>query len=382
MNRVLSSTPGDVYGAIAKGIAYAQQSLYTHALSLFSDARAQIGLVQEPLCEALDAYIASHEQYWQAQHELNQAGIRFSLAHSQQLAQLNTLQHLLEQLERQKSTVRIASCEAEYISTPSHEVLPYRQEGLPDLTITCFGRFNVHRGGEPLSLCPSRNGQAILRYLVALPGYRATADDLMEAFWGQDPPSVARHKLHVAVSALRSALNAGLEVGKGGGYICCEDGIYQINPSVAVHCDVDAFLIAYTLGRKEEGASAAAHFEVACRLYKGPFLVEDIYADWSVIRREQLAHMYLTMCASLSTYAIETHHYEDAIQWATSILTENRCDEGAYRCLMLAHASAGRRAEAIRQFRRCENTLREEMGVPPSPETIAIFQDLVSRHAQ
>src|SRR5262249_11752108 len=120
---------------------------------------------------------------------------------------------------------------------------------LPPLYITCFGHFEVRRPDQamgqahkPLPLCQNRNGQAILRILVAQSGYRASADMLMDILWPNNQPAVARRKLQVAISALRCSLNSGLKCDPGSGYILCKDRYYQLNPATTIATDVTEFL--------------------------------------------------------------------------------------------------------------------------------------------
>ena len=89
-----------------------------------------------------------------------------------------------------------------------------------------------------------------------------------------------------------------------------------------------------------------------------------------------LAHS--TMSNMLSEYALARGNYDDAIYRANLVLTENRCDETAYRLLMQAYTMQGCRSEAIRQYQRCEQVLQEELGVAPMPETIQVFQDILN----
>jgi LuxR family maltose regulon positive regulatory protein len=258
---------------------------------------------------------------------------------------------------------------------------PATARGLPPLRITCFGRFEVWRGGEQVDLCQNRNGQAVLRYLVANPRRRATMDALMDALWPEDEPGIARHKLHVAVSALRRALNSGFDCPKGSGYLLYDDGAYRLNPAVDVTVDADELLALYRAGQRADGPEAARHYEAACALYRGPFLPDDVYADWSAMRAEQLEQAYLAMCAALASICLEAGRHDAAADWASACLEGNRCDEAAYRLLMRAHAAAGRRSEAMRQYRRCERVLAEELGVRPLPETTALAETIAGARA-
>ncbi len=53
--------------------------------------------------------------------------------------------------------------------------------------------------------------------------------------------------------------------------------------------------------------------------------------------------------------------------------------ESAYRQLMTAHAAAGNRAEALRDYERCRALLSADLGVDPSPETQSLYFTLVKR---
>ena len=121
-----------------------------------------------------------------------------------------------------------------------------------------------------------------------------------------------------------------------------------------------------------------AFYEQACALYKGPFLTEDTYADWSFLQRERLSRIYLAICGTLADYYLSKKIYEDATKWATAILQENRCDEAAHRQLIQIYSAQGRRSEALQQYHRCERILHEELGVQPLPETVLVFQALLA----
>jgi len=265
--------------------------------------------------------------------------------------------------------------ETESISAPSRTL-----QTLPDLHVTCFGRFEVRRGTnspEDLDLCSNVKGQAVLRYLMTQPQHRASVDKLMEALWPDEEPEVAEHKLRVAISALRVSLNRDVVSKPGGGYILCKGQVYSLNPAVKLHSDVDEFLKLYRAGRAVSGPEAMALYERACNLYSGPYLTEDLYAEWSYMTREELTKTYVTMCDALAEHALASDSYQAAITWASAILKVDRCDEQAHRQLMRAYAALKRRNEALRQYQLCQQILNEELGVQPMPETQRLLQTLL-----
>jgi DNA-binding SARP family transcriptional activator len=203
-------------------------------------------------------------------------------------------------------------------------------------------------------------------------------DILMTVLWPEDESAVAHHKLQVAVSALRRSLNQDYVNDAGGGYILCKNRVYELNPLVPLQTDVDEFLENYLAGRQSSGSTMAVYFERACDLYTGPFLSEDLYADWSFMQRGHLSQVYLIMCNALAEYYLEAGRYEDAMRLIGAILKENRCDEMAHRQLMQTYAAQGRRSDALHQYQLCARILAEELGAQPMPETISLFQAILN----
>ena len=66
-----------------------------------------------------------------------------------------------------------------------------------------------------------------------------------------------------------------------------------------------------------------------------------------------------------------------AIQHATEMVELDPFRETAYQLLMKMHAAAGDRAEALRVFAKCRELLRDELGVSPSPQTEAVYLEIL-----
>jgi DNA-binding SARP family transcriptional activator len=344
------------------GLHCLERQHYEEGLVLFNQAR-QLYPDQMQLISLLHDIRKALGNYLRIRQALYDASKAFTEADTEQSRQVETLKQFLRSLEQG--------------TEPPSSITPFPKNGqkknlLPPLYITCFGRFEVRRhdpSSVPLRLCNNLKGQAILRYLITRPGYRETIDMLMAALWPEEPPEGALHKLRVAVSALRRSLNAELVTDTGSGYILCHGHIYQLNPDVCVHSDMQAFLTYYHTGSEAISNAAVPLFEKACQLYNGTFLIEDLYAEWSFLLREELNKFYITMCSRLATLSLKNQNHEAARRCAMAILKVDRCDEEAYRLLIQASAALGHRSEAVRYYHQCQKVLSEELGVPPMPET-------------
>jgi DNA-binding SARP family transcriptional activator len=386
---------------LEQGLHRLRQGRYVEGITLCEVAREGLLPEQIDLTRGVDAFLESYRRYKQAEKTLHESSRHFIEAEKEQQTLLLTVEKTLIASEEKVIHTSSPSYTSAQTSngfqgsqaldsaqslanshTGNQSTHPLQvsfgdrtdDDTLPNLDITCFGHFEVRRLGKPIMLCQNRNGQTILRYLVAQPGYQATVDKLVAILWPEDEMEVARHKVQVAVSALRHVLNHGLHCTSGSGYILCKNRVYQINPVVSITSDVEQFLALHQLGRQSNKEVAMSYYEQACQLYTGPFLVEDMYADWSAVRREQLSQRFVTMSRALSGYYLEADHYEEAEQWARAQLLENRCDEIAHRQLIQIYVAQRRRTEAIRQYQLCERILAEELGIPPMAETMALLR--------
>lgn len=385
---------------IERGLSCLEQGYFAEGAVLFRLARSQLFSDQIPMCATLDAVSEAIKNYLQAQQALQEASKRFAVSDTEQQIQVEALKILLPTLvegtqpmpsagtqsgkkAREKQALRLLRPSVLMAERPRERqvAVSANYNALPALYITCFGHFEIRRSdpsGQPIQLCNNLKGQAILRYLVAQTRHQETIDRLMVTLWPEESCETAQHKLRIAISALRCSLNKDFVDEPGGGYILCRDRVYQLNPAVVLHSDVDDFLACYQAGLEAHGGTAAALFERACHLYVGVFLVEDLYTEWSFMQREELSKIYVVMCNKLAEFNLESGDYEAAVKWASTILKVDRCDEEAHRQLIRAYAVQGRRSEALRQYQRCQRVLDEELGVQPMVETQRLLQKLMN----
>ena len=56
--------------------------------------------------------------------------------------------------------------------------------------------------------------------------------------------------------------------------------------------------------------------------------------------------------------------------------TDNLAEE-FYRRLMVCHRNLGNNADAVKTYNRCRSLLQAELGIEPSPETMAVFSAII-----
>lgn len=251
----------------------------------------------------------------------------------------------------------------------------------PCLRVRFFGRFELLRDGEVVYLGRNARALSILKYLLARRGRPVTRDYLMGWLWPESDLKRARWSLNSAVCSLRKLLGDSLPSLPASETVLYKEDSYQLSPHVRLSADTDEFDSCYEEGRRLEEAGwtseAVAQYEKAVELYRGDYLIEDLYEEWTVIERERLVDAYADLLRRLAVHYMETGQPQESVRTCYRILEKDRCDEEAHRLLMESFVCLGQRGRALRQYRLCEQVLRHECDMMPSPKTRALYASIL-----
>lgn len=130
----------------------------------------------------------------------------------------------------------------------------------------------------------------------------------------------------------------------------------------------------------EQGQSDRAReaLRKSLAIYKGP-LVPDNYEEWILRYSEELQHQYIRVLERLFELASSDDDYSAAAHYAERLLRSDPLQESWYRNLINLHVAHGNRAEALRVYNLCVETLRHELDVEPGPQTQKLYQSLLAR---
>ena len=102
-------------------------------------------------------------------------------------------------------------------------------------------------------------------------------------------------------------------------------------------------------------------------------VLPDWYDEWVIIERERFRQMRLHGLESVSHRLIDAKRYGEAVDAALAAVSAEPLRESAQRVLISAHLAEGNFGEALRQFRRFSDTLRDELGMEPSNELAGLL---------
>lgn len=250
----------------------------------------------------------------------------------------------------------------------------------PCIEVRFFGRFEVFCDGRNLPLSRNTKVVAILKYLLAHRSRSVTRDYLMGWLWPESNLKRARGALNTSIHALRKSLDSRPLPAGYSSYVMLEEGRYSLCPAVRVWTDADEFDSSYDEGRsmeRAEGMSAAvAKYERAVELYRGDYLAEDLYEEWTMIERQRFANTYVDVLHRLSDYYADTEQYSKCIGACYKILKKDAYYEAAHRLLMSCYARLGMRTQALQQYRLYERMLRRAFNAEPAVQTRALYQEI------
>ncbi len=259
---------------------------------------------------------------------------------------------------------------------------PAIDESVPTLEVYSLGRFQIRVGWNRIERWHSLKAKSLLKYLVAQRGRPVPKDVLMEALWPGCEPSLANNNLKAAVRSLRQTLNWAGDSYREFAWVLFQDGSYMINPEAHLWTDTEQFEYHWHIGRQLEKQGkvdeAIREHETAEALYKGDYLEDDLYEEWTTLRREALKDFYLAILGRLADYSMRTSDYESCIVYCQKILDNDSCREDAYRRLMCSYSRLGNRNRAIGWYHLCERVVTAELDVHPDHQTIALHQRLLN----
>jgi DNA-binding SARP family transcriptional activator len=191
----------------------------------------------------------------------------------------------------------------------------------------------------------------------------------VDRLWPELAPDAAVRDFKVALNALNRALEPSRPRGAQPFFIIRRDNLYGLNPQAQIYMDVTEF---EAYAEKDDIKSK----QEVLRLYKGEFLADCLYNEWSDHRREQIKQKYLFVCESLAEQYVSEEQFDEAINLCEKILQVEPTWEASYRLMMRAYDKKDNRSQVFYTYQRCKDILFAELGVEPTEATKNLFQDL------
>jgi len=232
---------------------------------------------------------------------------------------------------------------------------------LMTLSINVLGPLVLKSDGYRLGKLPKK-ARALLAFLAAQNGHAVTRERLADLLWPYQGSEQARHSLRNCLLELRKALGQEAATHLMADFATC--GIQHAK------VDLEDF---ERLSRSQHRCDLRA----AAELYRGDFLADfyiasEPFQEWLAGERDRTLATVCEVLQRLSAQQDAAGEHEAAIQSGRRLVMLDPLSELGQRVLMRAYARAGRRGEALRQYKTCVETLKRELGVTPDGKTQAL----------
>lgn len=250
---------------------------------------------------------------------------------------------------------------------------------ISQIQVNVLGKFQIFRGETPLSEkeLNARQPLALLKALITREVENVPVDLLIEDLWPGCSPNHGKKNFKVVLHRLRKILG---HLKTGSSCVWFNKDLVSLNRGL-VRLDIDEFLSFCKRARRAERAgdikSSIVFGNSAIELYRGDYLEEELYAPWTMLKREETRAVYI------DTLQRTAAHYENqgssrrSIDLYKLIVKADPALEEAYRKLMLVYSNLGMRTEAIRVYNECRSALDRELGVVPDKLTTSIYRRIV-----
>ena len=258
--------------------------------------------------------------------------------------------------------------------------IPQLQSETP-LRIQTLGNFQVWLNGHELGSASWGREKALhlFQFFVTVrqSGVYLHKEQIIDRLWPEVELEGGDRDFKVALHTLNKTLEPARKPRTEPYFIQRQGLTYGLNLE-GVWIDADAFEAFIAAGNQagpDDPKSAIHCYQQALALYKGDYLPQRRYEDWSSVERERLQVLALGMMTTLANLLLESSPLE-SIRLTQRVLTIDPVWEDAYRIQMQAYLSQGNRPLALRTYQQCVAVLGEELGLAPLPETQQLMEQI------
>jgi DNA-binding SARP family transcriptional activator len=249
------------------------------------------------------------------------------------------------------------------------------------LRVKTLGAFRLWRGNEEVTHREWQRKKALQLFLLFLAhrGQVLHREQICDMLWPEMDLDDAVRDFKIAYSAMCGVLEPERKRHAPSAFIFRKGVRYGLRSEADLWLDTAEFERLLDEGERlfpHEPDAAINTYRQALALYSGEYLQAYPYYDWSNVHKERSLTRYLKSSERLAKILVEQEAWEEVIELGQTILAHDDCWEGAYRLLMMAYEGQGNRAQALRTFESCKNTLSDEWGVDPMPETVEIYDSI------
>jgi DNA-binding SARP family transcriptional activator len=224
-----------------------------------------------------------------------------------------------------------------------------------------------------------RKSRLLFSMLVARGGTDVPRGEIIEYLWPDMDEERGLSNFYVVWSAMKRALSPrGSD--QSSPFVQHAHGVCRIVGENVIS-DLDQFKAATSRARaahadRDPQAELAA-LRQALELYRGDVLPGDVYDDWFGAVRERFKHDYEDAALRAGRLFTELGEPLEGLSVLRAASEHNPWREDIYQEILRLQIDTGQRAAAIETYLACRSRLVDDLGIDPSRETVALYEQVL-----
>ncbi len=242
-----------------------------------------------------------------------------------------------------------------------------------------FGQFRLFTQQKSIKETAWRRNKvkALLKWFLLNPGKLCSADEFIDLFWPDLPLETASGNLYVTIHCLRHLLEPSLGARETSKFIRRQsNNFYWFEADETWWSDIADVQSLFNTARAFDGRGeilkALFYYRKVVSLCSAGFLPEDESEQWLRRYRQHYEYIYLQVLVRLIQLHQQRGELEEIVEYAYMALSLDACCEPAMKAIIEVYFKQGNAGMALRRLDDFGSLLRQELGVEPGKELLAL----------
>jgi DNA-binding SARP family transcriptional activator len=225
-----------------------------------------------------------------------------------------------------------------------------------------------------------RKARLLFAMLVSRMGTDVPRGEIIEYLWPDMPEERALNNFYVVWSAMKRAISPESVRDTPCPFVEHIRGVCRVVKG-RVRSDLEEFseLVAASREARRVGDQAAelTSLRALADIYTGEVLPGDVYDDWFAPLRDRFRHDFEDAMLRASTILEEQGDPHGGLQLLRRAMAADPWREDLYQAQLRMQIAAGQRSAAIETYMLCRSRLTSDLGIDPSRETTALYEQVL-----
>ncbi|MFZ5642950.1 MAG: BTAD domain-containing putative transcriptional regulator [Bacillota bacterium] len=252
-----------------------------------------------------------------------------------------------------------------------------QETGIPVMNVNCLGGFRVFVNGVEIlqSQWKTQKAENLFKFLI-VDRRQHHKEKIIEELWPESNLRLGDASLRMALTHMRKALGLNDYVEES---VILKRGMIYLNPDMQIFTDYQLFAVtaqSVLVENAVDNPVKADLLEQAAELYRGDFLPDNLYDDWTRDMRTQMHHLCLQVLLKLVEFYRRQKKQAHAIEACLRYLALEPADEHMSRTAMELLWQSGKKQQALSLYKELASVLAREYGANPDAETISLYEKI------